>query len=78
MSNYVRLNSILGSKVAIMIAAICFIALIFFMGFCLGRIMRIKKLENRWDKALKESEKAINEILEKSGISKEISLKRED
>ena len=46
------------------------------MGFCLGRFMRVKKLENEWNKELMKTQKAINEILEKAGISKEISLKR--
>jgi len=76
MNNYVQLNSLLDSEMGTMIAVICFIALIFAMGFFLGRIMRIKKLEDRWDKILAEYQKAINEILEKAGISKEISLKR--
>jgi hypothetical protein len=48
------------------------------MGFCLGRYMRIKKLENEWNKELVESQKAINEILEKAGIFKEIGLRRGD
>jgi len=78
MSNYVQLKNILGSGVATIIAAICFIALIFFMGFCLGRIIRLKKLEDKWDKQLTKSEKAINEILKEAGVSKEIILKRED
>ena len=78
MNNYVQLNSILYSEVAVKIAAICFIVLIFAMGFCLGRIMRIKKLEDKWDKELTKTQKVINEILEEAGISKEVSLRRED
>jgi len=78
MNNYVQLNSLLDSEMGIMIAVICFMALIFAMGFSLGRYMRIKKLENEWNKELMKSQKAINEILEKAGISKEISLRRED
>ena len=78
MNNYVQLNSILYSDVATMTATICFIVLIFAMGFCLGRIMRIKKLEDRWKKELVKLQKTFNEILEKAGISKEVSLRRED
>lgn len=78
MNNYVQLNSIFYSEVATMIAAIYFIVIIFVIGFCLGRIMRIKKLEDKWDKELVKSQKAINEILEKTGISKEVSLRREN
>ena len=78
MNNYVQLNNLLNSVVVTLIAVICFIILIFAMGFCLGRIMRIKKLEDKWDKTLAESQKAINEILEEMGISKEISLRRDD
>lgn len=78
MNNYVRLDSLLDNKMATLITAICFIVIIFAMGFFLGRIMRIKKLEDKWDKTLAESEKAINEILEEMGISKEMSLKRGD
>jgi len=78
MSNYVQLNSILYSEVATLIAAICFIVIIFAMGFCLGRFMRIKKIENEWNKELVKTQKAINEILEKAGISKEVSLRRGD
>jgi hypothetical protein len=40
------------------------------MGFCLGRIMRIKKLEDRWKKELVKLQKTFNEILEKAGILK--------
>ena len=78
MNSYVQLNSPLNNEVVTLIAAICFMVIIFAMGFCLGRIMRIKKLEDKWDKTLAESEKAINEILEEMGISKEMSLKRGD
>lgn len=78
MSNYVQLNSLLYSEAGTMIAIICFIILIFAMGFCLGRIMRIKNIEDKWDKELVKTQKAINEILKKSGISKEISLRRGD
>ncbi|GAI75211.1 unnamed protein product, partial [marine sediment metagenome] len=60
------------------IVAICFIVLIFAIGFCLGRYMRIKKLENEWNKELGKLQKAINEALEKAGVFKEISLRRED
>jgi len=76
MNNYVQLNSLLDSKVGVMITVICFVVLIFATGFCLGRIMRIRKLEDKWDKELVKSQKAINEILEKAGASKEISLRR--
>jgi len=76
MSNYVQLNSLLYSEAGTMIAIICFMVIIFAMGFCLGRYMRIKKLENEWNKELVKTQKAINEILEKAGISKEISLKK--
>jgi len=78
MSNYVQLNNILYSEVATLIAAICFMIIIFAMGFCLGRYMRIKKIENEWNKELVKTQKAINEILEKAGVSKEIILKRGD
>ncbi|MBA7592294.1 hypothetical protein ES708_34474 [subsurface metagenome] len=61
-----------------MIAIIYFMVIIFAIGFCLGRIMRIKKLEDKWDKELVESQKAINEILEKAGVFKKISLRREN
>lgn len=75
--NYVRVNSLLDSEVGVMVATICFIVLIFVAGFFLGRIMRIKKLEDKWDKVLlecqKEYKKVINEILEK-----EINLRKED
>ena len=67
--NYVQLNSILDSEVAVMIVTICFVALIFIAGFFLGRAMRIKKLEDKWDEILAEYQKAINEILEKAGTS---------
>jgi len=78
MSNYVQLNSLLDSEVAVIIVTICFIVLIFATGFCLGRFIRIKKIEDKWDKELAKTQKVINEILKKSGIPKEISLKRED
>ncbi len=78
MNNYVQLNSLLDSKVGLMITVICFVVLIFATGFCLGRIMRIRKLEDKWDKELTKTQKVINEILEKAGISKEVSLRRED
>ena len=78
MNNYVQLNSLLDNEVVTLIVAICFIVLIFAMGFCLGRNMRIKKLEDKWDKELTKTQKVINKILEKSGIPKEVSLRRED
>ncbi|MBA7557221.1 hypothetical protein ES705_49963 [subsurface metagenome] len=78
MNNYVQLNSLLDSKVGVMIAVICFMVIIFAIGFCLGRIMRIKKLEDKWDKELGKLQKAINEALGKAGISKEIGLKKRD
>jgi len=78
MNNYVQLNDILNGEIITMIAAIFFIVITFALGFCLGRIMRINKLEHKWDEQLKKSEKAINEISKKEGISKEINLKRED
>jgi len=70
MNNYVRLNNLLDSEVGVMISTICFIALIFAAGFFLGRVMRIKKLEDGWDKKLAEFQKEINVIWEKAGISK--------
>lgn len=76
--NYVRLNNLLDSEVGVVIATICFIALIFAAGFFLGKVIRIKKLEDRWDKELAELQKAINEFYEKAGISKGIGLKEED
>jgi len=42
MNNYVQLNSLLDSEVVTVIVAICFMVIIFVMGFCLGRFMRIK------------------------------------
>lgn len=73
--NYVQLNNLLDSKVGTMVFVICFIVLIFVAGLFLGRIMRIKKLEDRWNKVLlecqKEYQKVINEILEK-----EINLRK--
>lgn len=78
MNNYVQLNNLLDNEVVTLIATICFIVIIFAMGFCLGRNMRIKKLEDKWDKELAKTQKVINEILEKSGISKGISLRSED
>ncbi len=68
--SYVRVNSLLDSEVGVMITTIYFIALIFVAGFFLGRIMRIKKLEDGWDKKLAEYQKAINEILKKAEIYK--------
>jgi len=76
MNNYVRLNNLLDNEVVTLIVAICFMVLIFAIGFCLGRNRRIKKLEDKWDKELVKTQKVINEILEKSGISKEVSLRR--
>ncbi|MBA7586807.1 hypothetical protein ES708_28813 [subsurface metagenome] len=76
--NYVRVNSLLDSKVGTVIAVIFFIVTIFAAGFFLGRIMRIKKLEDGWDKKLAELQKEINEIWEKAGISKGINPKKED
>lgn len=78
MNNYVQLNNVLDSEVGVMISTICFIALIFAAGFFLGRIMRIKKLEDRWEKELVKLQKTFNRILEEAGISREISLRRED
>jgi len=74
--NYVQLNSFLFSEVAVMIMTICIMVLIFAMGFFLGRTMRIKKLEDEWDKKLVGYQKAINEILGKVGISE--SIRKED
>lgn len=73
-NNYVQLKYILDNDAFIVIATVCFIAIIFFMGVCLGRYMRIKKLEDKWDKELVKTQKIINEILGKSGISKEVIL----
>lgn len=78
MNNYVQLNNILDSEVGVMISTICFIALIFAVGFFLGRIMRIKKLEDRWEKEFVKLQKTFNRILEEAGRSREISLRRED
>ncbi len=78
MNNYVQLNSLLDSEAGIMIAAICFMVLIFAMGFCLGRYMRIKKLEDKWNEELGKLQKAINEALGRAGVFKEISLRREN
>jgi len=61
-----------------MIVTIFFIVIIFAAGFFLGRIIRIKKLEDGWDKELAELQKAVNEFYEKAGISKGISLRKED
>jgi len=77
-NNYVQLNNVLDSEVGVMISTICFIALIFAAGFFLGRIMRIKKLEDRWEKELVKLQKIFNRILEEAGISREISLRKED
>ncbi len=68
--NYVQVNNLLDSEVGIMIATICFIVLIFVAGFSMGRIMRIKKLEDKWDKVLLGYQKDINEILKKAEIYK--------
>ena len=81
MDNYVQLNNLLDSEVGVMIATIFFVALIFAAGFFLGRIMRIKKLEDKWNKVLlecqKEYQKITNEIIEKAGTPEEINLKKE-
>ena len=60
MNNYVQFNNLLDNEAVTLIAAICFMVIIFALGFCLGRIMRINKLEHKWDEQLKKSEKAIN------------------
>lgn len=73
-----QLESVLNNQAFIIIVAICFIVLIFAIGFFLGRIMRIKKIEDKWDKAFIKTQKTINKFLKEEGISKEISLKRED
>jgi len=78
MDNYVQLNSLLDSEVGVMIATIFFIVIIFAAGFFLGRVMRIKKLEDGWDKKLAELQKAVNEFYEKAEISKGINLREED
>lgn len=69
--NYVQLKSILNSEVAALIAAICFIALIFVMGFFLGRHLRIKDLENKFNnkfnQELQKIKEALNQFLEKEG-----------
>jgi len=77
-NNYVQLNNILDSEVGVMISTICFIALIFAAGFFLGRIMRIKKLEDRWEKEFVKLQKTFNGILEEAGIFNEIILRREE
>jgi len=76
--NYVRLNSVLDSEVGVMIVTIIFIALIFAAGFFLGRVMRIKKLEDGWGKELAKLQKEVNGIWVKAGISKGIGLRKED
>ncbi|GAH73736.1 unnamed protein product [marine sediment metagenome] len=76
MNNYVRFNNPLNNEMVTLLVAIFFIVIIFALGFCLGRYMRIKKLENKWDKELVKTQKIINEILGKSGISKEVILTR--
>lgn len=78
MNNYVQINNLLDSEVGVMIATIFFIVLIFTAGFFLGRIIRIRKLEDRWNKKLAELQKEINEYYEKAGISKGINLRKED
>jgi len=76
MSNYVQLKNILDNEVAIMMGAICFAiffsVLIFAMGFCLGRIMRIKDLENKWDKELNRIKDIFNEFMEEAGMPQRI------
>lgn len=67
-----QLNSLLDNEVAILIIAICSIALIFGIGFCLGRIMRIKKLEDKWDKQLDRVKKTFNEFMEEAGMPQRI------
>ncbi|MBA7661250.1 hypothetical protein ES703_69265 [subsurface metagenome] len=76
MNNYVRFNNPLNNDMVTLLAAIFFIVIIFALGFCLGRYMRIKKIEDKWDKELVKTQKIINEISGKSGISKEVILTR--
>ena len=71
MNNYVQLNSLLDNEVVILIVAICFIALIFVIGFFLGRHFRMKELENKFnhkfDKALQKIKETLNQFLEEEG-----------
>jgi len=79
MNNYVQLNSLLDNEVVTLIVAICFIALIFGIGFCLGRITKIKKLEDKWDKQLDRVKKTFNEFMEEAGMPQRIDdIRRED
>lgn len=78
MNNYVRLNNLLDNEAVTLIVAICFMVLIFAIGFCLRRNMRIKELEDKWDKELGKLQKDINEALGRAGVFKEMSLRREN
>lgn len=77
MSNYVQLNSILYTEVVVVIAAVCFIALIFVMGFFLGRHFRMKDFENRlnnkFNQGLQKVKEALNKYLEEEGKDIRIS-----
>lgn len=70
MSNYVHLNS-LGSEAIIMIFIICFMVLIFIIGFFLGRHFRVKDFEKRlnirFNQGLQKIKEALNEYLEEEG-----------
>jgi len=71
MNNYVQLNSLLDSKVGVMIAAICFIVIIFVIGFFLGRHLRMRdfesRLNNKFNQELQNIKGALNKYLEEEG-----------
>ena len=74
-----QLNSLLDNEVVTLIVVICFILLIFIIGFLLGRFMRIRNLEDTWDKQLNRVKKTFNEFMEESGMPQRIDdIRRED
>ena len=77
MNNYMQSNSLLDNEVVTLIATICFILLIFVMGFFLGRHFRMKELENKFnnkfDQALQKIKEALNQFLEEEGKDIRIS-----
>lgn len=70
MSNYVFLND-LGSRAVAVIFLICFMALIFAVGFSLGRHFLVKDFENRlnikFNQRLQKIKEALNKYLEEEG-----------
>ncbi|GAH86027.1 unnamed protein product [marine sediment metagenome] len=77
MNNYIQLNNPLDNGMITLLAVVFLILIILIIlaiGFLLGRYMRIKKLEDKWDKELVKTQKIINGILGKSGIPKEVIL----